>query len=91
MFYLYRFWGKYFCLSVCLFDKSWRTDINHDVIVGPIYVIEYECLFNYTCMRCFPLEMVYGMFNVAQPEVVGEDEYCTFIGTRARHAFSLTL
>ena len=41
MFYLYRFLGKYFCL----FEKSWRTDINH-VIVGPRYVMEYECLFN---------------------------------------------
>ena len=34
-------------LSVCLFEKSWRTVIDH-VIVGPIYVIEYECLFNET-------------------------------------------
>ena len=37
-------------LSVCLFEKSWRTDINH-VIVGPRYVIEYECLFNETCVQ----------------------------------------
>ena len=34
-------------LSVCLFEKSRRTVINH-VIVGPRYVIEYECLFNET-------------------------------------------
>ena len=38
------------CLSVCLFEKSWRTDINH-VIVGPRYVMEYECLFNETCVQ----------------------------------------
>ena len=38
------------CMSVCLFKKSWRTDINH-VVVGPTYVIEYECLFNETCVQ----------------------------------------
>ncbi len=37
-------------LSVCLFEKSWGTDINH-VIVGPRYVMEYECLFNETCVQ----------------------------------------
>ena len=37
-------------LSVCLFKKSWRTDIAH-VIVGRRHVIEYECLFNETCVQ----------------------------------------
>ena len=37
-------------LSVCLFKKSWRTDINH-VIVGRRHVIEYECLFSETCVQ----------------------------------------
>ena len=58
-------------LSVCLFEKSWRTVINH-VIVGPRYVIEYERLFNETRVQWVPLEMVYERFDVAQPEVVGE-------------------
>ena len=61
--------GKIF-LSVCLFKESWRTDINH-AIVGPRYSIEYECLFNETCMQRVPLEMVYERCDVAQPEVVG--------------------
>ena len=63
--------GKIF-LSVCLFEKSWRTGINH-VIVGPSYVMEYESLFNETCVQWVPLEMFYERFDVAQPEVVGED------------------
>ena len=37
-------------MFVCLFEKSWRTDINH-VIVGPRYVMEYEFLFNETCVQ----------------------------------------
>ena len=63
--------GKIF-LPVCLFKKSWRTDINH-VIVGRRHIIEYECLFNETCVQCIPLDMVYERFDVVQSEVVGED------------------
>ena len=65
-------------LPVCIFEKSWRTDINH-IIVGPRYVIEYECLFNETCVQWVPLAMVYERFDVAQPEVVGEDESRTYV------------
>ena len=68
----------YCFLSVCLFEKSWRTDINH-VIVGPRYVIECECLLNETCVQWVTLEVVYERFDVTQPEVVGEDESCTFV------------
>ena len=59
-------------LSVCLLKKSLRTDINH-VIVGRRHIIEYECLFNETCLQCIQLEMVYERFDVVQSEVVGED------------------
>ena len=33
------------------------------------------CLFE----KIVPLEMVYERFDVTQPEVVGEDESCTFV------------
>ena len=36
--------------------------------------MEYEC-----CVQRVPLEMVYERFDVAQPEVVGEDESRTFV------------
>ena len=65
-------------MSVFLFEKSWRTVINH-VIVGPRYVIEYECLFNETCVQRVSLEMVYERFDVTQHEVVGEDESRTYV------------
>ena len=41
--------------------------------------MEYECLFNETSVQWVPLEMVYERFDVAQPEVVGEDESSTFV------------
>ena len=42
--------GKIF-LSVCLFKKSWRTDINHIIVGRRHVIIEYECLFNETCVQ----------------------------------------